>query len=108
MELTTYTKKPRELSGVTFDGSLSDAQSIQDWVQQSNGLSCALAPDGEGYALYVPSPSGTNYLAKGMTLLQDVNDNGIPIYYPISAEELARNYDEQPSSNTQEPDPGIA
>lgn len=96
MELKAYTKKPRALSGVLFDGSLSSAQAIQEWVQSSNGLSCTLFPYEGAYALFVPSPTGTNSLFKGMTLLQDFGA-GIPVFYPINADELARNYDAEPN-----------
>jgi len=110
MDITTYTKKPRQLSGVYYDGTLSDAQSIQDWVQQTTGLNCVISQLGvpsetepgewvQWYNVYVPSPSGTNILLPGMYLLQDMNQAGIPIYYPISEDELARNYDEKSDSS---------
>jgi len=91
MDITKYRKKPLVASGVKFDGTLPSATDLKNWVESGSGLSAVLQPVGAGaYRLYIPTPSGTFSLEAGGVLLQ----TGPNTYYPITAEDLATNYDE--------------
>lgn len=103
MELTSYTHKPTEVTGVVFDGTLQSAKDIQAWVQSGSGMLPVINPVTGGYSLYIPTLQGTSMLNKGDTLLQlDGNQ-----YWPITPEALAASYTESEASNV-EPVPAPA
>lgn len=90
MELRQYTKKPRTLTGVLFDGSRSSAGDIGEWVRSATGMQTTMTPATAGqFRLYVPTPAGTQLLNPGDVLLQDGDT-----YYPINSDDLDMNYDD--------------
>lgn len=86
MDVRQYTKKPRVLSGVTFDGTRTSADEISEWVRSATGMQMTLVGKNR---LYVPTPAGTQVLNEGDTLLMDGD-----VYYPISPDDLDVNYDD--------------
>lgn len=94
MDVSSFTRKPDQVTGVLFDGTLASALEVVSWVEADSGLKCALARAIDGaLGLYIPTPLGTAMLNAGDTLIRDSKG----AYWPTRQAVLDADYERNQS-----------